>query len=75
MVSTTSESRDVVLYSELWSAASRGTLFQDRHSSQKSWKHPGILFCPGNVLEDDPFLAEGPGKSLNFHIKDSKFIN
>ena len=39
-------------------------MFQDGHSSWKSWKCPWILFCPGNVLEDDPFLAKGPGKVL-----------
>ena len=33
-----------------------------------SWKCPGILFCPGNVLGDDPFLAEGPGKVLEFLV-------
>ena len=35
-----------------------------------SWNCPGILFCPGNVLGDGPFLAKGPGRSLNFQIKE-----
>ena len=37
---------------------------QGGHSSWKSLKCPGILFCPENALEDDPFSAEGPGKVL-----------
>ena len=39
-------------------------LRQGGHSSQKSWKCPGNLFCLKNVLGDDPFLAIGPGKVL-----------
>ena len=39
-------------------------LEQGGHSSWKSWKCPEILFCPGNVLGDDPFSAKGPGKVL-----------
>ena len=37
---------------------------QGGHSSWKSWKCPGISFCPGNVLDDDPFLAKSPGTFL-----------
>ena len=38
--------------------------YQGGHSSWKSWKCPGDLFCPDNVLEGDPFSAKGPGKVI-----------
>ena len=48
---------------------------QGGHSSWKSLNCPGILFCTGNVLEDDTFFAEVPGKVLeisNYRFKIKK---